>query len=134
MTMRTISSSQHYGQGYNILTDKPTSAQIMKFETEKKEFGFVLPTRAKVEKVNQTQSFLEQFKDKKSYVQSRLNNLNVSLDVQHDVFNMGARAGFNLSLSKSGSDESSKSGLSIFCEHRMFNVKIANFKEENNGI
>ena len=74
----------------------------MKFETEKKEFGFVLPTCTKVEKVNQTQSFQEQFKDKKSYVQSRLNNLNVSLDVQHDVFNMGARAGFNLSLSKSG--------------------------------
>ena len=47
---------------------------------------------------------------------------------------MGPRAGFNLSWSKSGNDESPKSGLSIFWEHRMFNVKIANFKEEMNGI
>ena len=106
----------------------------MKFETEEKEFGFVLPTCAKIERVNQTQSFQEQFKDKKSFVQTRLKNLNVSLDVQPDVFNMGPRAGFNLSWSKSGSDESSKSGLSIFCEHRMFKAKIANFKEEKNGI
>ena len=52
----------------------------------------------------------------------------------HDIVNKGPRAGFNLSWSKSDSDESPKAGLSIFWEHCMFNVKIANFKEEKNGI
>ena len=127
--MLALSIGDLVGQGYNILTDKPTSVQIMDFETEERDFGFVLPTCAKVEKVNRTQSFLGQYKDEKSYVQSRLAHLNVGLEVQHDVFSMGARAGFNRSESSSG--ESSNSGYSVLHERRMFKVKIANFKEEN---
>ena len=104
----------------------------MDFETEERDFGFVLPTCAKVQKVNRTQLFLGQYKDEKSYVQSRLSHLNVGLEVQHDVFKMGARAGFNRSESCSG--EYSNSGYSVLHERRMFKMKIANFKDEENGI
>ena len=91
------------------------------------DFGIVIPTCAKFEKVLETRSFMDQFEDDNEYVQSRLSKLNVSFDVEHSVFKMGARAGFN--RKSNASSDSSVTEYSFLHEERMFELKMANFKE-----
>ena len=67
------------GQGFNILNDKSTPSQIMKYETITTDYGIVIPSCAKFEKVLETRSFMDQFDDEGEYVQSRLTKLNVVL-------------------------------------------------------
>ena len=116
------------GQGFNILNDKSTPSQIMMYETTTTtDYGLVIPTCAKFEKVLETRSFMDQFEDESEYVQSRLTKLNVSLNVEYGMFNMEARAGFN--KSKNASSHSSVSEYSFLYEERMFELKMANFKD-----
>ena len=112
------------GQGFNILNDKTTLADIMKYETTTTDFGLVIPTCAKFEKVHETRCFMDQFKNDNEYVKSRLTQLNIGLNVEYSMFKMGARAGFNKKNSVS-----SDSSYSFLYEERMFKLKMANFEE-----
>ena len=91
------------------------------------DFGVVIPTCAKFEKVLETRSFMDQFESDREYVKSRLSKLNVSLNVECGMFNMGARAGFN--RTKNASSDSSMAEYSFLYEERVFELKMANFKE-----
>ena len=105
----------------------------MKYETITTDFGVVIPSCAKFEKVVDTRSFMGLFEDDSDYVQSRLSKLNVSLDVECGIFKMGARAGFN--KKDSVSSDSSVTQYSFLHEERMFQLKMANFEEYvKNGI
>ena len=99
----------------------------MKYETVTTDYGLVIPTCAKFEKVLETRSFMDQFEDDREYVKSRLSKLNVSLNVECGMFNMGARAGLN--RTKNASSDSSMAEYSFLYEERMFELKMANFKE-----
>ena len=119
------------GQGFNVLNDKITPSQIMMYRTMTTDFGLVIPTCAKFEKVLETRSFMDQFESDSEYVQSRLTQLNVSLNVEYGMFNMAARAGFN----KTKNSKSSVTEYSFLYEERMFELKMANFKDYvNKGI
>ena len=109
------------------MNDKSTPSQIMKYDTMETDFGVVIPTCAKFEKVLETRFFKDQFESDSEYVQSRLSQLNVSLNVECDMFNMAARAGFN--KKKNDSSNSSVTEYSFLYEQRMFELKMANFKE-----
>ena len=105
----------------------------MKYETTITDFGLVIPTCAKFEKVLETCSFMDQFESDSEYVQSRLTQLNVSLNVEYGMFNMGARAGLN--KTQNASSNSSVTEYSFLYEERMFELKMANFKDYvNKGI
>ena len=105
----------------------------MNFNTVETEFGIVIPACAKFEKVNETRSFMDEFEDERSYCKSRLTKLNVSLDVEYKAFNMDAKAGFNKNRNASGCSATSE--YSFLFEQRMFELKVANFKEyQKNGI
>ena len=99
----------------------------MNFETAPNDFGIVMPTCAKFEKVNETRSFMDKFEDQQSYTKSRLSNLNVSLDVEYQMFNAQGRAGYNQSTSATG--DYSATEYSYLSEQRMFELKIANYEE-----
>jgi hypothetical protein len=101
----------------------------MNFESATK-FGISIPTCAKFEKAQQSKSFMEVYKDEKSYTQSRLRSLNVNLAVKPDIFKMEYRAGFN--NKKDSSSSSSMSEFSFLFEQRMFELKIGNYKEHQN--
>ena len=121
------------GQGFNVLNDKSTPSQIMMYKTMTTDFGLVIPTCAKFEKVLETRSFMDQFESDSEYVQSRLTQLNVSLNVEYGMFNMAARAGFN--KTKNANSKSSVTEYSFLYEERMFELKMANFKDYvNKGI
>ena len=108
-------------------------SQIMKYKTMTTDYGLVIPTCAKFEKVLETRSFMDQFESDSDYVQSRLSQLNVSLNVQYGVFNMATRAGLN--KTQNASSTSSVTEYSFLYEERMFELKMANFKEYiKNGI
>ena len=109
------------------MNDKSTPSQIMKYKTVTTDFGVVIPTCAKFEKVLETRSFMDQFETDSEYVQSRLWQLNVSLNVQYGVFNMATRAGLN--KTQNASSTSSVTEYSFLYEERMFELKMANFKE-----
>ena len=116
------------GQGYHVFNDKPMPTQIMRYETMTTDFGLVIPTCAKLEKVLESCSILVQFENDREYVKSRLSKLNVSLNVECGMFNMAARAGFNRRKNAS-SNSSSVTEYSFLYEERMFQLKIANFKD-----
>ena len=101
-------------------------SQIMKYKTVTTDFGVVIPTCAKFEKVLETRSFMDQFESDSEYVKSRLSQLNVSLNVDCGVFNMATRAGLNKT---NASSTSSVTEFSFLYEERMFELKMANFKE-----
>ena len=101
--------------------------QIMKHETVTTDFGVVIPTCARFEKVLETRSFMDQYEDDNEYVKSRLLKLNVSFEVECGMFNMGARAGFN--RKSNTSSDSSVTEYSFLYEERMFELKMANFNE-----
>lgn len=50
------------------------------------------------------------------------------------IFDIAPRAGFNVSSDESGARESSNSEFSELHEHRVFELSIANYTEERNGI
>ena len=103
----------------------------MEYETKPTGFGVVIPSCAKFEKVRKTRSIMDQFSNDREYVKSRLSKLNVSLNVEHGLFNMGARAGLN----KTQNSKSSETEYSFLYEQRMFELKMANFKDYvNKGI
>ena len=116
------------GQGFHILNDKPMSAQIMKYETTITDFGLVIPTCAKLEKVVDTRTFVDQYESDSEYVQSRLGQLNVGLNVECGIFKMPAKTGFN--KKKNASGESSVTEYFFLHEERMFQLKMANFKDD----
>ena len=99
----------------------------MKYETTITDFGLVIPTCAKFEKVLETRSFMDQFESDSEYVQSRLTQLNVSLNVKCGVFNMGTRAGLN--KTQNASSTSSVTEYSFLYEERMFELKMANIED-----
>lgn len=96
--------------------------------------GITIPTCAKFENVNETRSFMNQFDSEDSYIKSRLTNLNVSLDVDYKMFNMSTKAG--CTLSNDTTAPSSSEEYSFLFEQRMFELKMANYKEyiKNAGI
>ena len=113
------------------MNDKTTPSQIMEYETKPTGFGVVIPSCAKFEKVRETRSIMDQFSNDSEYVKSRLSKLNVSLNIEHGLFNMGARAGLN----KTQNSKSSETEYSFLYEQRMFELKMANFKDYvNKGI
>ena len=116
------------GQGFNILNDKTTLTDIMKYETTTTDFGVVIPTCAKFEKVHETRCFMDQFKNDNEYVKSRLSQLKVCLNVEYDMFNMATRAGLN-KTQNANSNSSSVTEYSFLYEQRMFELEMANFKE-----
>ena len=99
----------------------------MNYDTTETEFGLVIPISAKFERVLETRSFMDQFKDESEYVKSRLKKLNVSLDIEYGMFNMKARAGFN--KSENTKSHSSVAEYSFLYEERLFEIKMANFKD-----
>ena len=115
------------GEGFNILNDKCVPCGIMEYETTTTDFGVVIPTCAKFEKVLESHCLMDQSETDSEYVQSRLSKLNVSLNVQYGMFNMAARAGFN--KKSDASSTSSVTEYSFLYEERMFELKMANFKE-----
>ena len=105
----------------------------MEYETTKTDFGVVIPTCAKFEKVLESRCLMNQFDTDSQYVQSRLSQLNVTLYVEYGMFNMAARAGFNKKNDASGA--SSMIDYSFLYEQRMFKLKMANFEDYvENGI
>ena len=98
----------------------------MTYGTKTTDFGLVIPTFAKFEKVLETRFFMDQFKNDSEYVQSRLSKLSVSLYVECGMFNMPPTAGFN-KINNASSDHSLE--YSFLYEERMFKLKVANFKE-----
>ena len=70
------------------MNGKNMPTQIMTYGTKTTDFGLVIPTFVKFEKVLETRSFMDQFEDDREYVKSRLPKLNVSLDVECGMFNM----------------------------------------------
>ena len=116
------------GQGYNILNDKEMPTQIMMYETMTTGYGVVIPTCAKFEKVRETRSFMDQYESVSKYIQSRLSQLNVSLSVNLAMLKpMEVKAGFN--NTKNTSNDSSVTEYSFLYEERMFQLKMANFKD-----
>ena len=98
------------------------------------DFGVAIPSCAEFEKVLETRSFMDQFEDDREYFISRLVRLNVSLNVDFQMFNMAESAGFN--KSKTASSNSPVNEYSFLYEERMFQIKMANFKDyhENKDI
>ena len=109
------------------MNDKSTPSQIMTYKTMPTDFGVVIPTCAKFEKVLETRSFMDQFESDSEYVQSRLSQLNVSLNVAYGMFKMETRAGLN--KTQNASSNSSVTEYSFLYEERMFELKMANFKD-----
>ena len=96
-------------------------------------FGVAIPTCAKLERVQETKSFMEVFEDEQSYTQSRLKNLNVNLAVKPSIFKMECRAGYNKKSDSTSS--SSMSEYSFLFEQRLFELKLGNYKHYlNNGM
>ena len=127
-----LESARLVGQGYNILTDKSVAAQVMHFDTVTIKYGATIPACAKFERVQQSRSFMEEFKDEVSYTQSRLKSLNVNLNVKPDIFRMSNRAGYNKKVATSSS---STSEYSFLFEHRLFELKLGNYKDYlNHGM
>ena len=119
--------------GVNILNDKCIPSQIMTYKTMTTDFGLVIPTCAKFEKVRETRSFVDQFESDSQYIQSWLSKLSVSLNVEFGVFNMATRAGLN--KTQNASSNSLVTEYSFLYEERMFELKMANFKDYiKNGI
>lgn len=105
----------------------------MKFDVGPLEYGIVIPKCARIEKVDHTRSFMDEYEDNESYAKSRLTSLGVSIDVEYKMFNMSTRAGWNISSQSSSS--SSQKECSFLFEQRMFELKIGNYKEYlNNGM
>ncbi len=100
----------------------------MKFDVFKTEYGIVIPTCAKLEKVQQTRYFMDEFENDESCTQSRLKSLNVNLNVN---VKMGCRAGYNMKNDSISS--SSTSEYSFLFEQRMFELKIGNYEEQLRG-
>ena len=98
------------------------------YETMTTDFGAVIPTCAKFEKVRETRFFMDQFESDSEYIQSRLSQLNVSLSVNVAMLKpMEVKAGFN--NRKNDSNDSSVTEYSFLYEERMFQLKMANFKD-----
>ena len=133
MTNRVLTDSKPVlglliGQGFNILNGKNMPTQIMTYETTTTDYGVVIPSCAKFEKVLETRSFMDQFESDREYVQSRLRQLNVSLSVNVDMLKtMEVRAGFN--NRKNTANNSKVTEYSFLHEQRMFKLKMANFKD-----
>ncbi|CAB4017677.1 sonic hedgehog [Paramuricea clavata] len=111
------------GQGYNILTDRSAATQVFKFDVTKTQYGIAIPKCAKFEKVQQTRSYMDQFENDESYTESRLKNLNVSMDAKPKVLMTGHRAGCNRN------NYSTSSEVSFLFEQRMFEIKFGNYEE-----
>ena len=98
----------------------------MHFDAVAIQYGIAIPACAKFEKVQQSRSFMEEFKDEISYTQSRLKSLNVNLAIKPDIFRMGNRAGYNKKVATSSS---STSEYSFLFEQRLFELKLGNYRE-----
>ena len=103
-------------------------------KSETTEFGLTIPTFAKCERVPETHYLMDQFESASEYANSRSLNPSLRLDVDFQMFNMAARAGFN--KSKTASSNSSVNEYSFLYEELMFQIKMANFKDyhENKDI
>ncbi len=99
----------------------------MKFDVCKTEYGIVIPTCAKFEKVQQTRYFMDEFENDESCTQSRLKSLNVNININPGMMKIDCRPGYNMKNHSTSS--SSTTEYSFLFEQRMFELKIGNYEE-----
>ena len=114
------------GNGYNIFTDRSAAGQIFDFETVDSVYGIAIPTCAKFVEVIETKKFLEEFKDKSSFVRQRMTNLGLAMPKSALLFRVEGRAGFNYVAE--AAEEHSTREFSFLFQQRLLQLKIGNFK------
>ncbi len=116
------------GKGYNIITDKWNPSAIFE-ATDKGEhslYGILIPPGMTINKVSVTESYMENHKDKESYVNRRLAQLNVSADVDYTLLRMTTRGGLSIQSSRQGTMNVEE--RSFLLEKRLFQVEIDNLQ------
>ena len=115
----TADSTLIVGQGYNILTDSCVPAKIFDSGSKSNKFGLTVPKIVEVKALSATETYMDQYRSKIELVQNRLSHLNISLDVDFNVFSFASKAGFSLSSSHE---------MSYLIEERLFEASIGNFR------
>ena len=115
------------GQGFNLKHDQAMPAIIFKYDTRNTNCGLIVPAPAQFNKVVNTCTFMETFESLESLTKSRMQYLNVSLDVDYGTFGASARAGFSATSATSSSSTSKE--YSFLFEQRMFELSMGNYEE-----
>ncbi|CAB3977220.1 Hypothetical predicted protein [Paramuricea clavata] len=127
----SFNPAEFVGQGYNIIVDKSVPAQIMTFsDVDDTKFGFRIPTCAQIIKVNETREYQMDFTSDESYMESRLRNLGLNIDLAPTVLKMVPQFGVSTSWKNDSSGQSSKTTKSSLTEYRIVKINIGNFESE----
>ena len=119
-----------FGQGYNIIADRPADAEIMKFATvDDKKFGFKIPGCAQISKVNQTRECEMEFESVESYMASRLANLGLNFELV-PKFLAKVAPKFGVNRKNDSCVTSTKTTKSSLIEYRMVKISIGSFKSD----
>ena len=121
----------YFGHGYDITAEQFVPAQVMKFSTKVDEmFGFSIPRCAQIESVNDTQEFQMDFQSDESYIESRLENLGLSISAQ-TILSMAPQCGFSASQKNDKKSQSSETKKTTLTEHRLAKINIGNFESKD---
>ena len=113
------------GSGYSILTDEIKPMALFNMDApnlQKSTFGLWLPKGIEMTKVNNSQTFMEQFSDEGDYVKNRLTQLGVNIEVDLKLLNMKSISGFSVHKPHKTSFENTK--YSFINEKRIFKVDL----------
>ena len=127
-----ITLAEYLGQGYNISLDKIVPAQILMFSAADKEtFGFRIPTCAQIVKVNETREYQMDFQSDEAYIESRLENLGLNIELAQSVLSMTPQIGVNISRKNNNGVKSTKTTKTSLIEYRINKISVANFKSKD---
>ncbi|XP_028397224.1 uncharacterized protein LOC114521033 [Dendronephthya gigantea] len=119
------------GRGYNILLDNTVSSDIFEFSAvNETKYGFNIPSCAQIIKVNETQEFQRKFQSDELFVENRLKNLGVSLDIAQSMLKMAPNFRASANQKENGSNKSTKTTNISLTEHRIVKIVIGNFESQ----
>ncbi len=94
------------GNGYNILNDEIKPFALFKMDKDtlqETSYGIKIPKGMELSTIQESETFMEHFKENREYIENRLNQLGVSADFDVKLFKMNPRGGFSSGNSKNDS-------------------------------
>ena len=124
---QTINAVLCVGKGYNILRDetKPSSVFAMGSTLVDSKFGIKIPAGLHIDSCQQTRIFMEHYEHDEHFVQQRMSQLGVSIDVDYKLVSVKSKGGF--SRSSSGDSTVKEVENSFLYEKRLFKLHMPDF-------
>ena len=118
------------GKGYNILGDEMKPMAIFKMDKstyQKTPYGISIPKGISMQTVRHTATFMEHFEEEASYVNQRLRQLNLNMEVDATLFNMKTRGGYSRQVESN--KKMRRAEHSFLYEHRLFKLEIPDWTD-----